>query len=360
VTRHLIGWLKIVIPLTLIVWLCQHAWRQHPEAVRTLRDGDTLPGLLAISFLAILAAHVLGTLRWHLLLRALQIPLRLIDTLRLGFLGYLFNLVSPGHVGGDLFKAVFIAREQRQRRTAAIATIVVDRACGLYGLLVMSSLALLASRVSLISYHVATMANAVYLLTAVGGVVIVLMLTTPLSTHRAVGRLADLPKLGPVFAQLITAMQLYQRQWRVMIVVGLMSVGVHALLALGVYFAARGVYTLTPPLADHFVISPVASVAGALPITPGGLGSFELALSYMYDLLSPANAQGRGIVVALLVRLAIIGVAGIGVVFYWLNHREVQLLLRQAEREAKLEALRHADCGSEHEPEVDSPASCTR
>jgi uncharacterized protein (TIRG00374 family) len=353
-TKHLIGWLKIVVPLALIAWLCRHAWRQHPEAVQALRDGDTRPGLLALGFLAILAAHVIGTLRWHLLLRALHIPMRVIDTLRLGFLGYLFNLISPGHVGGDLFKAVFIAREQRQRWTAAVATIVVDRACGLYGLLVMSSLALAASRVSSISYQVAAMANVVYVLTVIGGVVIVMMLTTPLASYRGARRLQEIPKLGPIFAQLLTAMQLYQRQRLVMAVVGLMSVSVHALLALGVYFAARAIYAQTPPFADHFVISPVASVAGALPITPGGLGSFELALSYMYDLLSPPEVRGGGIVVALLVRLAIICVAGIGVGFYWFNHREVQLLLRQAEREAEREARRNAQVESESH----APARC--
>ena len=75
-----------------------------------------------------------------------------------------------------------------------------------------------------------------------------------------------------------------------------------------------------------------------MPITPGGLGSFELALSYMYDLLSKPDAQGRGILIALLVRLSIILVAGVGVFFYWHNHREVQQLLHEAEREAEREA----------------------
>jgi uncharacterized membrane protein YbhN (UPF0104 family) len=104
---------------------------------------------------------------------------------------------------------------------------------------------------------------------------------------------------------------------------------------------ASGIYPRTPPMLVHFVISPLASVAGALPITPGGLGSFELALSYLYDLFSPADAQGRGIVIALLMRLAIILVAGVGIIFYWVNHREVRQLLREAE---KLADHSEADC----------------
>ncbi len=50
--------------------------------------------------------------RWYLLVRALGLHFRLLDAFRLGFLGYLFNFVSVGSVGGDLFKAIFIAREQ--------------------------------------------------------------------------------------------------------------------------------------------------------------------------------------------------------------------------------------------------------
>ena len=351
-TRHLIGWLKVIVPLALIAWLCQHAWRQHPEAVEILREGNTRPGLLVTAFLAILTAHVVGIFRWHLLLRALHIPIRLIDTVRLGFLGFLFNLISPGHVGGDLFKAVFVAREQSQRRAAAVATILVDRVCGLYGLLVVTSIALMVSNVSSISYQVATIAKGVYVLTAAGGVVIALMLTPPLANSRMAHMLTEVPKLGRLFARLLSAVRLYQRHWPTLIVVGILSLTIHALLALGVFFTARGIYGQTPPLADHFVISPIASVAGALPITPGGLGSFELALSYMYDLLSPPDAQGRGILIALLVRLAIILVAGIGVVFYWLNHREVQQLLKEAERVSASQ--------DEQEAERKAQATCTR
>jgi uncharacterized membrane protein YbhN (UPF0104 family) len=234
-----------------------------------------------------------------------------------------------------LFKAVFVAREQTQRRAAAIATIIVDRACGLYGLLVMTTIALVISNVSSISTQIATIARGTYLLTAAGAIVIVLVLSPAFANSRLARKLTEVPKIGHLLARLLAAVRLYQRQWPVLVAVGFLSLAVHGLLALGIYLTARGIYTQTPPMAEHFVISPLSSVAGALPITPGGLGSFELALSYLYDLFSPADAQGRGIVIALLVRVAIILVAGIGIFFYWHNHREVQLLLREAERAAQ-------------------------
>ena len=65
----------------------------------------------------------------------LHLPFRLRDAFRLGFLAFLLNFVSVGAVGGDLFKAFFIARDQPGRRTEAVATVVVDRLVGFYALL---------------------------------------------------------------------------------------------------------------------------------------------------------------------------------------------------------------------------------
>ena len=73
------------------------------------------------------------------------------DAFRLGFLGYLFNFVSLGSVGGDLFKAVFIAREQHGKRAEAVATVVIDRVIGLYVLFFVASVAALAT--GMISPH---------------------------------------------------------------------------------------------------------------------------------------------------------------------------------------------------------------
>ena len=68
----------------------------------------------------------------------MALPFRIRDAFRLSFLSYLLNFVSVGSVGGDLFKAFFIAREQPGRRTEAVATVVVDRIVGLYGLLLVT------------------------------------------------------------------------------------------------------------------------------------------------------------------------------------------------------------------------------
>ena len=89
--------------------------------------------------LVVLTAVSVTIVRWYLLVRALGLRFRLVDAFRLGYLGYLLNFVSVGSVGGDLFKAIFIAREQPGRRAEAVATVLVDRIVGMYGLVLLTS-----------------------------------------------------------------------------------------------------------------------------------------------------------------------------------------------------------------------------
>ena len=96
--------------------------------------------------------------------------------------------------------------------------------------------------------------------------------------------------------------------------------------------AAVAVLKNAPSLGEHFIIVPLSMVAGALPFTPAGLGTFELAMDQLYQLI-PASPCRDGILVALAYRLMTILIAMIGVVYYWASRREVRELLEEAEHE---------------------------
>ena len=87
----------------------------------------------AIAFLIFTAAMVLTLLRWYVLVRALDLPFRMRDALRLGMVGFFFNTFMPGSVGGDIIKAAALAVGQ-SRRTVAVATVIMDRVIALWAL----------------------------------------------------------------------------------------------------------------------------------------------------------------------------------------------------------------------------------
>src|SRR3989337_2951182 len=97
------------------------------------------PGLL-LALVICTGSVILTFIRWYWLVVAQNLPFRLRDALRLGFIGYLFSLVVPGSVGGDLVKAAFLAREQK-RRTGGRSAVVLDRIVGLLALFLLATAA---------------------------------------------------------------------------------------------------------------------------------------------------------------------------------------------------------------------------
>ena len=133
------NWLKWLIAAALLAWL----FFSNRTALQKIADTPKAWGYLVLALLMIGGATLVTFYRWYLLVRGQQIPFRLRDALRLGFIGLVANYVAPGSVGGDIVKAVLMAREQSSRRTVAIATVVLDRALGMLSLLLLGACATL-------------------------------------------------------------------------------------------------------------------------------------------------------------------------------------------------------------------------
>src|SRR5262245_6956795 len=82
--------------------------------------------LFAAAFAVYMTAIVLSFLRWYVLVRVIDPRFTLRDSLLLGFIGNVFNLVIPGAVGGDFFKAAYLLRMDI-KRTQAVASMLIDR-----------------------------------------------------------------------------------------------------------------------------------------------------------------------------------------------------------------------------------------
>jgi uncharacterized protein (TIRG00374 family) len=328
--KYLIAALKFAVPVAIIVWLLASL---EENQLRELQERDKDWGHLTFGFAAVMLCVCITFTRWYFLVRALNLPFRLRDAYRLGFLGFLFNFVSLGSVGGDLFKAFFIAREQPGRRTEAVATVVVDRIVGIYGLLLVTCLAILLSDLSDSSPIVRAICNTTFVFTGLGLAGLVVVLLPGFTSGSIVEFLAGLPKVGDTLKRLIGSLRMYRGQPLTMASLFGMSMIVHGLLAVGIYQIARGLFATPPTMAEHFLIVPLSNVAGSLPFTPAGLGSFEFAMAELYRLVpAEESRQVAGILVALTYRLITIAVAAIGVAYYWTCRSEVRDVMAAAEK----------------------------
>lgn len=273
-----------------------YVWQTH-----VLEGKPIHLGYLAAAAAIYLAAILLTFYRWYLLVRAVELPFRMADALRLGLVGLFFNTFLPGSVGGDIIKAAFLAREQ-DRRTVAVATVIMDRVIALWGLVwfvaLMGSLFWLTGHlegpVAARSKRIVVIAGIV-----VGVSVVVWLLMGLLPGWRAerfAGRLERLPRVGASAAEFWRAMWMYRcRQTIVAAVLGMSWIG-HIGFVFAFWCSANALWSpelgAIPPLAEHFLLVPIGLVVQAIVPTPGGAGGGEWGFGGLYRLFGASEVNG--------------------------------------------------------------------
>lgn len=264
------------------------------------RPLDPIPFVVALIVSAI--GLLLTFLRWHLLVIAQGLRFSRTSAIRLGLIGYFFNTFLPGSVGGDLLKAYYIQKDQ-SRRTVAVATVLIDRAIGLWGVIWMVALIggffhltndpLLEQNAHL--QRIVSFST----LVVIGSIAcwILLSLLPERRADRFAQRLEGIPKIGHSLGELWRAIWMYQKQRKAVIVALLISIVGHVGWV-WVFHASTRVFDVPNPeqtlgtLEEHFLIAPVANTAQALFPTPGGVGGGEAMFGWLYQYLGKPSVNG--------------------------------------------------------------------
>jgi uncharacterized protein (TIRG00374 family) len=264
--------------------------------------------------------------RWWWLLRANRLDVGFFEVQRLAWIGFFFNNVIPGTTGGDVVKAVYIAKRCSTDRVRALVSVVVDRILGLLSLLLVGSLASL-----LAVDRFPTFAMVVWL-TAAGTLLFCMLLLSP-GLRRLVRfeqLIARSPKrLGQILKEIDAAVLQYRGHLAGIATWMLVSPLIYSLLIASIWFMDRSLGVgLT--LADYFFIVPVASVVQGIPIAPAGWGIGEAAYGALIGKFGAVALPGvpeaeqmmrtRGVVLSVLHRTHIAAWSLLGGIFM-LIHR---------------------------------------
>jgi uncharacterized protein (TIRG00374 family) len=291
--------------------------------------------LLAAGLVCTFLAILLNFIRWHLLIHAVGINIRLRDTVRLGSLGYALNFVSPGAIGGDLFKAIFLAHGQPGRRTEAVATVVADRLMGVMTILVLASGGILATGlVQRAEPTLAVLCNIMLASTIVGLTAVTLLLFVPgLSGPWTTGLAQRIPFVGATIARLLGAVRAYRGEKKLLAAAaGISAVG-NLMLITAIFLIASGLPVERPTWSEHLVLVPMANIVGAIPATPAGLGTKELAVEKLYTMMPSTigQAKGDGTLVTLAHRVTEMAVALVGLVYILTHRAEVRQVYEEVD-----------------------------
>lgn len=310
--------LRIAAPIAILGWLVSAV---DADQFDGLRERSVYWPVALIASSGILLAVCLTFVRWYFLVRALELPFRLRDAFRLGFTGFFCSFISVGAVGGDVFKAFFIAREHPGRRTLAVASVLVDRLMGVFALVLVTATAMACGGIPNPTPELLAVRTTTYAAASIGTAGILVVLTPGFTTGPLAEWIGSIPWIGPVLDRIIQAIRFYRRRIPMLIGLGFLSLSIHLIIAASIHAMSSALYATHPTLVEHFVIVNLSSIVGALPFTPAGLGTFELAMTTLYEVV-PRDPGGSGIIVALAYRLATIAIAGLGVLAFTSGRRD--------------------------------------
>jgi uncharacterized membrane protein YbhN (UPF0104 family) len=306
--RTVINISKYLLALGLLAWVIYsnwappngkglgYVWQTHLVEGKPIHLGYLLTGGGIY-----LAAILLTFVRWYMLVRAVGLPFRLADAMRLGLVGLFFNAFLPGSVGGDIIKAAVLAREH-SRRTVAVATVVMDRAIALWALIwfvaIMGGGFWAAGQLEgpVAERSKGVVIGAAVIVAVSVAVWLLLGLLPGWRAERFAGRLERLPRVGTSAAEFWRAVWMYRcRQATVAAVMGLSWVG-HVGFVFVFWCCANALWSPElgpiPPLAEHFLLVPIGLVVQALVPTPGGAGGGEWSFSKLYKVFGGSEVNG--------------------------------------------------------------------
>ncbi|WP_157369414.1 lysylphosphatidylglycerol synthase transmembrane domain-containing protein [Zavarzinella formosa] len=272
-------------------------------------------------------ASLITFYRWYVLVRAQDLPFTVRNAIRLGLVGSFFNAFLPGAVGGDILKAVFLAREQ-SRRTVAVATIVVDRVLGLWALgwlvAVSGGLFWLTGNDTLLNNEsLKTIVRVIALIVIVSGSIFVLMgMFSEERSTRIANRLERISKVGGSLAELWRAGVMYRQKLRALGFAFCLTIVGHLGWVFIFYLCVSAFPDVkVAPFSEHLLVVPVGMTAQALFPMPGGVGGGEAAYGWLYTLLGvPATG---GILGCLVQRIIAWGIGLIGYLMYTRMKKEI-------------------------------------
>jgi uncharacterized protein (TIRG00374 family) len=248
--------------------------------VPMIRDADHRFLWAAIAIFPV--TFLLTGLRWHLLLRAVDIRVGAPKAFIINMVGAFYNTFLPGSTGGDVLKAYYAAKLAPHHRTRAVMSVIVDRAIGLLALILLGGAmaAYLAMRPQQVGDAVARQCARVAIGAAVviGGTIAGLFVLYIPALRRlsgidfAIRRLP--PKVQERAHKAIHTMELYRRSPLVVLTTLLMTFPVHMTVIFSAMLA--GMALGLPLTAGYYwVVVPVVVLAGAIPISPQGAGVME-------------------------------------------------------------------------------------
>jgi uncharacterized protein (TIRG00374 family) len=307
-SRVLTTLLRVFIGIALILFLL---WRfDFNKILGHVRNIDITYLLYALALYLLFV--IISAWRWQVLLDCKKFGLSFWKTLVIYFIALFANNFLPTTVGGDVMRVLYAKRE---RKTDALATVLVDRMLGFVGLFVFALFAVL--------YLLFEKKQTEFLPFTVVGLAIILFLTYIVFSERIYALFSpvvlriNLLRLGERLNRLHETATEFGGAWRTITLCVVQSVVIQALLALGPFFVLRGMANVEVGVLPFFIYVPIINVLSMIPISFNATGVREYFYVLLFSRVGLAGDTSLAVSLVsfiLVVALSLLG--GVAFVFY--------------------------------------------
>jgi uncharacterized protein (TIRG00374 family) len=270
---------------------------------------------LVVCLVLMTIMNILGAMRWRVLLDTQGARLSFWEVLKLNLIGSFFNIALPGAVSGDFIKAIYVAKQFKDKRAAVFGSMLFDRILGVTAMVFVGAFAALLS--VFIPWGGSLPPVLLYSVGAIG-LASVLFYVYLFASHKRDPILKILQvftrrseKLGAI-DRLYQGVVNYRKHPRRVLKAIPLSILIHIFLV-GVAFFISKAICITPisPMALA-VIVPLGMLATAIPVLPAGVGTGHAAFYALFKIAG--SDQGAEIFSLIVLYQILFGLIG-GVIY---------------------------------------------
>jgi hypothetical protein len=299
------------------------------QMMGALREGyGWLVGAMLVSGIA----FGISAWRWKVILDAHEVGLRYVETLRLFMVAVFFSQFMPGGLAtGDVVRSYYVASRTSEKKTEAVATVVVDRVVGLFGIATVIAISLLAGAGEYVRRCLILIGIAV-----VGAIGVILFF------HKRV--LKRLPFAGWIYEHLpyresllrvYEAFRHYGEHKLVLVVCWVQSAVIQLLLVLAAFCVGHAVGVQATGR-QYLVRMPLVGALSSLPISVGTIGTAEAGYALLFLAGSdPEGYRSTVLAFALMMRVLWLFLGAVGGLVWWVEKGKIQRKVCEEGEEAR-------------------------
>ncbi|MEO5334353.1 MAG: flippase-like domain-containing protein [Magnetococcus sp. YQC-5] len=272
-------WVMPLLKMVFAFGLVGYLWYQGKLDFSALGVMTSAPWtMLAVVILHMLAYSTVA-FRWVLLLHSQKIDLPFSWGHRVTYIGFFFNLVLPGGgLAGDALRMAYAIRSAPSHRPEAILSLFVDRAIGMYVMLFICLLAVLANPALVFEIGPLRYMALGVLLMVVGGPPLAFLLYQIARRNTLLRSFLFAPNPGRInrlILRFVQIIRLYRDSSPQLLQAAALSLLSQTMLLIALLMVATTMGLGSLGAGDYAFATPWAWMANFIPLTPGGIGVGE-------------------------------------------------------------------------------------